>query len=60
VLQIDQDFERARDDGMRSPSRDVDHEAEPARIVLKRRVVESGSLRRICSAHAAFIADPFP
>jgi hypothetical protein len=62
VLEIDQDFERARDDRVRSAAGYVNDEADTARVVLERRIIEAGPLRRIdsVSTDASFMADPLP
>src|SRR5262249_50760484 len=62
VLEIDQDFERAGNDRVRSPAGYVNDEAYAARIVLERGIVKTDPLGRndIRSIHAPFMADLLP
>jgi hypothetical protein len=58
VLQVDQDLETARDDGVRTAAGDVYDEPNATGIVLERRVIQTVPLRRIAvSRHAPVIAD---
>jgi hypothetical protein len=62
VLQIDQDFEAARDHAVRPAAGDVHHEPDTAGVVFVRRIVKTYALRRVdvLRAHVAVIADPPP